>query len=207
MSLYEVLDLHHAYPPPPPPPSYPYAPYPHQYPTAAHPPPAPVEGLIEKDIYAIFDKYGPVDSMKLSINWAFVNFRDHEAARKGMIGANGINVTGPDGRSNRINVSWSISSSGGERDRGLLRNSDPDDPSESDNLKLHVGNIPEGITEPDFIEIFSKYGAVNHVKLALGWGLVNFTDHEGAKNALAKTHGIFIGSHKINKSSYYNDLI
>lgn len=75
-------------------------------------------------------------------------------------------------------------------------------------MKLHVGNLSQGTTEPQLRETFEKYGAVTSINLVVdktdgkskGFGFVEMNSDENAKSAIAGLNGKELGGNMLTVS-------
>ena len=68
---------------------------------------------------------------------------------------------------------------------------------------LFVGNLPHGCTEEELVEIFSKFGKINDVRIFVrafdpNYGFIGFADVESAEKALSAKPILLYGVHRLD---------
>ncbi|KAI1213991.1 RNA-binding domain-containing protein [Annulohypoxylon truncatum] len=147
-------------------------------------------------IQEAFGKYGEITELRiardgrgLSRGFAFVTFKDQEAADRAVEEANNSFWHG-----RRIFVNYKKASTPGS---GSGRKSAPMNPTDS----LYIGNIPYETSDADLNKIFRELDNVTDVRVAVdrntgwprGFAHADFTDVESAKKAYEKLQSFTIG--------------
>jgi len=130
-------------------------------------------------LYSVFIKYGPIFSLRImkdinskkSRGFGFVSYYNMTDAKNAKIGNNHLVIL-----QKPIRITWKKSIK-----------------ELSQDLNLFVKNVPQDLSEADFENLFTSFGAIFSSKLSLneqgqnrGYGYVQFEDKESAEKALAQ---------------------
>ena len=111
-----------------------------------------------------------IDALKVKRNYCFIEFKEHEYAKKVLDTMNGQDFLG-----NKLILNWATYSS---------------------EYSLFVGDLHKDVDEQELQQLFSNYESLKGVKIILddskkskGYGFVRFKDRQDQIKALAEMHG------------------
>ena len=129
--------------------------------------------LTSAQIIDAFHSLAPVliiDTVKVKRNYCFVEFREHEYAKRALEELSGKEILGT-----RLVLNWATYSS---------------------EYSVFVGDLSKDVDESELSKLFAKYESLKGVKIIVdesqkskGYGFVRFKDRDDQIKALAEMHG------------------
>lgn len=144
------------------------------------------EDVNEQDLYEVFSRFGPLDSIKVCRNWdsgkplgyGFLNYGSSESADLALKSCNFYPIKGKPCR-----LMWSTKRSATSK-------------NEEEAANVYVKGLAREVDSKMLHEMFNKYGSVLSAKVAsnkqglsLGYGYVSFTSDSGANKAIGELNG------------------
>ncbi|KAL2094739.1 hypothetical protein ACEWY4_009458 [Coilia grayii] len=116
----------------------------------------------EEELRELFEKYGTVVDCDIISNYGFVHMSEEEDAKKAVAELNKHRLNG-------FNMTVQFATT-------RVRNA----------TKIHVGNIPEGVTALKIRELFQEYGKVLECDVLKKYAFVHMQRHKEAMEAIQK---------------------
>ncbi|XP_063059222.1 RNA-binding protein lark [Engraulis encrasicolus] len=116
----------------------------------------------EEELREVFEKYGTVVDCDIISNYGFVHMSEEEEAKKAVAELNKHRLNG-------FNMTVQFATT-------RVRNA----------TKIHVGNIPEGVTALRVRELFQEYGKVLECDVLKKYAFVHMQRHKDAMEAIHK---------------------
>lgn len=159
------------------------------------------QSVTEEQLKELFKSYGTITSIfiakenALSRGFGFINFEDHEAAKKAVEEMNGKNINGKQLYVGRAQKKY-------ERERELknqFARMKAENAAKHQGSNLYVRNLEDSINDDELRNLFSPFGTITSAKvmrddrqISRGFGFVCFSSQEEATKALSEMNGSIV---------------